>query len=341
LDLALPVALGGCFIAVTLMLDRSGVPLSPVIRVLLVAVGAVVCFSFSRRPLRYALGVGVLFLTSAGVFLDADGELLHGERSFFGMHRVLGVQGGELHALIHGNTMHGLQWSDPARRREPLTYYTTSGPIGQVFATLNQRGAPRRTAVIGLGAGSLACYRQPGEQWTFYEIDPAVVRIARDDRYFSYLRDCAPDARIVLGDARLQLAKLADRQYDLIVLDAFTSDAPPLHLLTREALAVYRGALAPGGVLAFHISNVYFDLGPIVASLAGDAGLSGRVQTDRATAAEIENGKTASRWAVLAEHESDLGALAADGRWQPLSAPPGTPLWTDDFSSIVSAFRGR
>lgn len=196
-------------------------------------------------------------------------------------------------------------------------------------------------ALIGLGAGSLACYKQPVQRWTFYEIDPSVVRIAQSPEYFTYLRDCAPDARLMLGDARLALAA-ADERYDLIVLDAYSSDSIPVHLITREALQLYLAHLEPGGVLAFHISNIYLDLKPVLGGLAADAGLAARSRDDLApSAAEQARGKSASQWVLMARVPADLGSLADDSAWQPLAAPAGRAVWTDNFSSLLSVFRWR
>ncbi len=205
--------------------------------------------------------------------------------------------------IAHGGTLHGRQSLNPARRREPLSYYTTSGPIGQVFAT----GERRRVAVVGLGAGTLACYYRAGQEWTFYEIDPSVEQIARNPAYFTFLRDCAPDASVVLGDARLTLARATEQRYDLIVLDAYSSDSTPIHLLTREALALYRDRLAPGGLLAFHISNQYLDLKVVLAALARDAGMVSLYQDDRVISAEeAASGKNASQWMILAREQADF-----------------------------------
>src|SRR5262249_38021787 len=162
------------------------------------------------------------------------------------------------HCLVHGSTLHGRQSLDPKRRGEPLAYYHPSGPIGRVFDIFQQKQVPRNMAVIGLGAGALACYAQPGERITFYEIDPAVYRIASDPRYFTYLPDAeqrGAKVAVVLGDARLRLREGPDGAFGLIVVDAFSSDAIPIHLLTEEAFALYLSKLAEGGLLAVHISN--------------------------------------------------------------------------------------
>jgi hypothetical protein len=306
---------------------------------LLFGVPSLICFSFSRRPLRFGLAVGAILLAST-LYTSDQGQVLHAERSFFGLHRVLLDATGSFHTLAHGSTRHGMQNLDPARRDQPLTYYTRSGPIGQVLADLSARRAGARVAVIGLGAGSLACYKQPVQQWTFYEIDPSVVGIARDPRYFTYLQDCAPDSGVVLGDARLSLVNAPDRAYDLIVLDAYSSDSIPVHLLTREALALYERKLAQGGVLAFHISNLYLDLKPALGNLAVDAGMAGLSRDDLVLDAEDQaSGKSGSQWAIMGRSMSDLGVLAGDPRWQPLATQPATPVWTDDYSSILSVFR--
>jgi len=174
-----------------------------------------------------------------------------------------------------------------------------------------------------------------------YEIDPLVERIARDPEYFTYLRDCLPEARVILGDARLSLSRAA-RRYDLIVLDAYSSDAIPVHLLTREALGLYLDRLAPAGVLAFHISNQHLDLEPVLADLARDAGLVALLQVDtHVTPAERAGGKLPSRWAVMARRPADLGALTSDARWAPPRASADGRVWTDDFSSVLGGLRWR
>ena len=207
-----------------------------------------------------------------------------------------------------------------------------------MFAAL---GDPPAVAVVGLGAGALACYARPGEAWDLYEIDPLVERIARDPEYFTYLRDCLPEARVVLGDARLSLSRAA-RRYDLIVLDAYSSDAIPVHLLTREALGLYLDRLAPAGVLAFHISNQHLDLEPVLADLARDAGLVALLQVDtHVTPAERAGGKLPSRWAVMARRPADLGALTSDARWAPPRGRADGRVWTDDFSSVLGVLRWR
>ncbi|HEX6630181.1 MAG TPA: fused MFS/spermidine synthase, partial [Gemmatimonadaceae bacterium] len=291
---------------------------------------------FVRRPLRLALGV--LAVLMAGLTGRASGRPpLLAVRSFFGVYGVRDVGEG-FHVLYNGTTLHGAQNRRPGRTREPLTYYRVRGPLGDLFSVKRLARRPLRVGVVGLGAGSVACYAQPGDRWTFYEIDPMIERIARDTRYFSYLSECTPDARVVLGDARLSLAH-ADpaTRYDVLVLDAFSSDAIPVHLLTREALEVYRAHLAPGGIIAVHVSNRYLDLRPVVGNLAADAGMTALLGEERrlddAARARLH---TASIWVALADSPAPLEALGIRRpRWSALAWDTGTGLWTDDFSNVL------
>nr|WP_306305977.1 fused MFS/spermidine synthase [Methylomonas koyamae] len=156
-----------------------------------------------------------------------------------------------VHELYHGTTKHGAQRLTPGNLTTPLTYYSKPGPIGQVFAEFDNENQHWNIGAVGLGAGALACYFKPGQQWTFYEIDPLVVDVAQNPKWFSYLSRCNPQAEMVVGDARLSLVKAADRSFDLLVMDAFSSDAVPTHLLTREALQLYFAKLKDDGYWRF------------------------------------------------------------------------------------------
>ena len=297
------------------------------------------CVTARRRPVRFAL-VALSVLAASGLGPGVNGWPLHIERNFFGVVRVTHDTEQNVHRLFHGSTLHGQQSLDLALRREPSTYFTRSGPIGQVFNAIQPRLEPpgARVAIVGLGAGTLASYARPGQRWTFYEIDDAVVRIARDPRFFTYLQDSQADATdIVLGDARLRLRDAPDHTYQLIVLDAFSSDAVPVHLLSREAIRLYRAKLTTEGMLVFNLSNRYLDLDPIMARQAEDAGLVYRVRYDlNLSDEEKQSGKQASIWAVMTATERDLGALADDPRWQAPNPRPGSAVWTDDYSDPAS-----
>jgi len=296
-------------------------------------------YFFAPRPLRFAVGLGACMLASA-VFSASSGKTLSAERNFFGTVRVIEESSGGAHWLRHGSTLHGRQFTDPARACEPLSYYHREGPLGSIFAAFNSKaGAAQRVAVVGLGAGTSAAYSRAGQEWTFYEIDPAVVRVARDPKLFTYLSSCAAaPATVVLGDARLRLRDAPANAYGLILLDAFSSDAVPAHLLTREALALYLSKLAPGGLVAFHVSNRSLELERVVGGVAADAGLVARVFADKQY--DLEAGRDPSTWCVVARADADLGALSADARWQTLDARDRKlVLWRDDFSDVVSLFK--
>jgi spermidine synthase len=242
--------------------------------------------------------------------------------------------------LIHGNTTHGAQSTVPGRRLELLTYYHPTGPVGQVYGALAAPTAAAEVGVIGLGTGSLACYGRPGQHWTFFEIDPAVARIARNPDLFTFLRDCPPRSDVTLGDARLSLDRVRPHRFGMIVLDAFNSDAIPVHLLTRQALALYLDKLTDGGVIAVNITNRYLDLRGVLGDLARDAHLAALAREDlRVSKARVAEGAAGSVWAVLARHPADLAPLAGDARWQALPSRPGTRVWTDDFSNLLSALK--
>jgi spermidine synthase len=308
--------------------------------VMLVALLTFPLFAFRRRPVRFALAMGALLLLPP-LASDSERATLHAERSFFGIHRVqsLRTDQGLMHRLVHGTTLHGVQWIDPAQCEEPLSYYHRSGPAGQVFEAFGRAPRATRIGVVGLGTGALIAYAEPGQQWTYFEIDPAVVRIASNTAWFCFLDSAAVKPRIVLGDARLSLAADTTR-YDLLVLDAYTSDAIPVHLLTREALRQYFDRLTPHGVLALHLSNRHFDLEPVVARLARDAGLSDRLRVDgRPSPEDLARGYESSSWAVIGRSDADLASTIDDARWRQPRIKRASPLWTDDYSSLVSVLR--
>ena len=340
-DLALPAGLGALTAGLVLSAKAYGLPPGELAVGVMFGLPAVLCYTFVDRPVRFALGLGALLL-AAGLFRDVHGTVLYRTRSFFGIHRVTLDPSGAFHMLVHGNTVHGQQSVDPARRGEPLTYYHRTGPAGRVFAAL--RGDERlwRVALVGLGAGALACYGEEGQEWTYYEIDPAVERIARDGRLFTFLSDAERRGvrlGVVPGDARLTLARRGE-PCGVLVVDAFSSDAIPVHLLTREALRVYLGRLRDDGVLAFNISNRYLDLEPVLAGLARDAGLECFVCEDLVVRDdEKRGGKAPSIWAVMARRRGHLAKVLADGRWQPARPRAGMAVWSDDFSNLFGVLK--
>lgn len=339
LDVVLPVLLG-LFTAGFLWIFMRD-PLRSPEPIVAYGLPSMICLSFWRRPLRFALGVlALLVATTLG--LRPDLQTIVVVRSFFGIHRVeLFPWQQNVHFLRHGSTIHGMQDLNPAERRTPLMYFAKSGPLGQTIATLPAE-LRQRVAVIGLGAGTVACYAETGQQWTFYEIDPEVKRIASDPQYFTYLQDCPANVHVVLGDGRLSLQAAADGEFGLMILDAYNSDTVPLHLVTREALQLYLRKLMPSGVLAFNISNRNFDLEPVFANLAQNASVFALCRFDRVTTEESQGtGKVESCWVVMTRDAQRLKVLAEDSRWQPPRVQPEVGIWTDDYASLFRVFIWR
>jgi spermidine synthase len=310
-----------------------------------------------RGASRWRSGVA-LALAGSGVavvgshLLDRPAYVLRQERSFLG---VLSVEQresdlGPLRVLMHGSTVHGSQLVNV--QDQPTSYYSIHTGVGLALSH-REPGVPARIGVIGLGAGTLAVYGRAGDHMTFFEIDPAVIRTARDGRYFTYLAHSAADVSIVEGDGRISLTRyraLHVPRFDYLIVDAFTSDVVPVHLLTREALGVYLDVLEPGGLLAIHISSRYFDLMPVVSRLAADVGL----HAVNLVSVELEDRASgASSWVLLARDEQRIRSLAdaaerdtlrlgVRGALPPIRFPSAAmiaraPLWTDDYSDLLGA----
>jgi hypothetical protein len=269
------------------------------------------------------------------------------ERSFFGVHKVETQKAGQFRVLSHGTTIHGaMRIRNPdgtpfEGRPKPLTYYHPDGPIAETLRAVPAAANGRRLGVIGLGAGAHACNGVDADRWTFFEIDPLVVKIATDRSQFRFLSTCAPQARLILGDARLTLAKEPRGLFDNLLVDAFSSDSIPVHLLTREAIALYMDRLTIDGLLTIHISNRHMELASVIGALSRDLGLVARVKHysppdggwdfDQAVSTSV---------VVIARRAEPLARLGAAESWEPL-ADIGTPVWTDDFSNIVTAIWRR
>ena len=295
---------------------------------LILLVGGQPRFLFVSTALVLALAVFVL--SPAAVFQD---------RSFFGVTLVLRPADQPLTILMNGTTVHGIQSSDPAARSIPGSYYAPHGPLGEVFGLARSRPgaeAGRTIGVVGLGSGTVAAWARPGDALTFYEIDPLVIRVASDPAYFTWLSDAAVRPEIVLGDARLSLESVPGPTYDVLVLDAFSSDAIPAHLLTTEALADDARVLRPGGLLAIHVSNRYYDLGPAVASAARAAGLTVLERVYEPSAADRRLNAALSDWLIGTTDPSDVPRLEAAG-WRTVREGV-TPL-TDDHPDLLRLLR--
>ena len=339
----LPLAVAACFVLTAFAIARS-------------PSGA-----FAGR-LRSAAW-GALALLSAGMLgafvlasVRTEPGTLVVERNFFGILRVIETPGRTPFIVLrHGTVRPGLQDQQPPLRQQPTAYYGQTTGVGLVLAERTHAGAPPvRVGVVGLGIGTLAAYGRRGDQIVFYEIDPTVVRLARDAGYFHYLADSGAETEIVLGDARLsleaELARGTRRAFDVLVVDAFTSDSVPLHLLTAEAFHVYAAHLAKRGVLAIHVSNRNLDLTAPVARLGLEVGLQPSVVVNRDAPRRLAEH---ARWVLLARDPAYLAVLEAESARFPDGAGPAlvrvilpepshlaqTPLWTDDFSNVLSLLR--
>ncbi len=322
----------------------------------LLLLGLVIIFAIvftmlsAGRPLRFGLCIMALAIFGMQFSSGATAQIVHRDRTFFGTHTIKHHADTNYLTFHHGSTLHGAQSLSASRRRERQTYYHAGSGMGRAWAALAAAGTlPRRVGAIGLGTGEIACYRADGQQWTFFEIDPAVVRLATSGQWFRYMPDCAPKARIVLGDGRLSIAKEPAASFDFLVLDAFASDSIPTHLITREAFKLYLDKLAPDGIVLVHISNRYIDLEPLLAALAADSRLAARLfDTAEAKREPDSPYRYKSVWVALARSEARLKALTEGydktapstwGHWRALKARPGLRVWTDDYSNIVTLLK--
>src|SRR5262252_9364226 len=297
---------------------------------------------FWRAPLPFAATIAFILLAYHSIVEQPGATSV---RSFFGVAKITETADGQFRLLQHGTTLHGGQRIREANGRlaaidppELLLYYWDGSAISQTFAAVRSRlDRPIRFAVIGLGTGSLACRAAPDDTVHYYEIDPAIIRIARDPYLFSFLWVCRSDMPIILGDARLTLAEAPDGAYDLIIVDAFSSDAIPIHLLTREAMALYLKKLSPHGMVAMHVSNRHLELASVVAGIAAANGLITRV-SDSSDLDEAANPyKFVGTVAAVARSEEDFGPLAQTRVWARAAPDPSQWVWTDDYCNIVGA----
>lgn len=338
--LALPLIALLCWGAVTrfgtVAIDRSNAWPWP--SLLAVGTAAVLALALAGRRWPFVAALACLMLALGGVVqleTDAAGKR---QRSFFGVYTVDPRPRAGYVALMHGTTMHGAQSLRPDLVAEPMTYYLREAGIGH---GLDLMGSDARIGVVGLGTGTLACHAKTGQHWTAWEIDPLVVDIARTR--FNYIARCKPDMAIVLGDARLTLAQTRNGRLDLLAIDAFSSDAIPLHLMTAEAFALYGRALAADGLLLVHISNRFLDLEPVLAAIATDGGWQARVlqlppPRDRGDGWIVAG----STWVALSRDPARIDALAAaGGDWRALTARDGMSVWRDDFASVLPVLRWR
>jgi SAM-dependent methyltransferase len=300
-------------------------------------VAAVAVFALRDRAVLFTLLLAGLIVQTSSRAVASD--VLEAERGFFGVHRVADHEGasGPMRLLYHGTTLHGAQALDPSRRCVPLTYYSPQSPIGRTFAATAARTQGARIGATGLGAGAVAAYARPGDRLTFFEIDPLVASLAQDRRYFTYLSDCAQGSvDLVMGDARLTLARQPDGGFDHLLMDAFSSDSVPTHLLTREAVELYFRKLAPDGLLVVHLSNRHLELTGPVAAAVREAGGHALVERFRPPAGTDPIEVTSSKVLIAAKDPKVLDAFRRDPRW---TTPAARRAWTDDHVDLIEAMR--
>ena len=293
-----------------------------------------VAYMFANRAGAFGTTAFIIVAMMAFLRPPSFGTVLFAGRSFFGVHRVIDAPDHSYHVLQHGVTTHGRQQTAALTRCEQTGYYHPLGPIGQLFGATPQ--GFENVAVIGLGSGALTCYARPGDGWTFYEIDPLVERVARNTQYFTYLANSPTRVRVVLGDGRLTLQKAQPGSLNLVVVDAFSSDAIPVHLLTWEAIALYFSKLAQDGVLALHISNAYLNLEPVIGALAREQHLFALANLDTVIPdVDKRVGRLPSHWVVLARAPQPLAGLLHRPGWRSPELKDNAAAWTDDYSNIL------
>lgn len=299
----------------------------------LILIFALALIALKKTPAAVVCAFGVFLATG---FVANKSDFLFKDRSFFGAHKVFEKNG--IRVYGNGTTVHGYQFVDePGTRPTPLSYYHPQSPMAQVLTS--ERGRQSRAiAIVGLGVGSLACYAQPGQSWQFYEIDQMVDQVARNTKMFNFMSECAPGSKTHLGDARIVLEQ-QDFTFDIMVLDAYSSDAIPLHLVTTEAVELYVRRLESDGLLVFHISNRYFDLSQPLARIAGLLGLHSAIRFDFPAPGEsLPKGARSSIVLTMSPSSERIQKLLTDPNWQPI-APDGGKAWTDDNTDPLSALR--
>jgi hypothetical protein len=296
---------------------------------------------FWRDPVPFAAIIATVLLAHHHV---QEGGSTMTLRSFFGVMKVNETMNGQFRTLSHGTTLHGgqrildRQGKPVTGRPQPTMYYYDGSAIAQgMDAAKAVKGGPINYAVIGLGTGSLICRSQPGDKATYYEIDALMVRLARDMGMFTFLKECGQDVPIIMGDARLTLADAPDGAYDLIVVDAFTSDAIPIHLLTKEAMAIYKRKLSPNGIVLIHISNRHLELGSVVTGIAAANDMVTRISESADVTEDDSDYKFLGTVTVSARKDEDFGPLAKSQYWELQRPNPRQRVWTDDYSNIVGS----
>ena len=334
LNVAFPLAMLLLTFAMTTTLPKFHLPLHTTDALVVCVPLTLSYFLASKQRLGFALSLLAVMVGSYVYLSDASSGLIT-TRNFFGVWRVSSKGSGGFDELQHGSTVHGGQFKDAERKCLATSYFHKDGPLGQIFNAYLVKPTSKHVAAVGLGAGTVVTYASPDETWDFYDIDPAIIRIASDPHYFSFLSDCASAPyKILVGDARLRLQEAPDQHYGLLILDAFSSDSVPTHLVTKQAIDLYKSKLTKDGIIGFHISNRYLRLEPLLSGLATTSGLVARIRVDQEADRGVQ--KYPSIWVVMTSREEELGPIATDPRWRALT---GDVVWTDEYSNILSLMK--
>jgi hypothetical protein len=325
-----------CIIAAPLLYDWIAIDTLAMITGLSLSLSLLLLVAvYVGRQDRIIIFAALIAVLSIGL-LTTSGSAVFRDRSFFGIHIVKDNETTRLY--INGTTIHGAQNLDEltdGAAPEPLYYYHPDGPMAQVLTSAKGQAATD-IGIVGLGVGSLSCYRRPGQNWQFYEIDAMVDRVARDPSLFTFMSTCAPDAPTHIGDARIVLAQQVDAQYDVLVLDAYSSDSVPIHLTTNEALMLYQDRVKLGGIVLFHISNRYYDISRPLGRSADDLGLTALIQRYQGDPSDA--GNSSSDVVIMSDSPDSLTEFTADPRWTPLHSD-GDRIWTDDYANLLSILK--
>jgi hypothetical protein len=340
-----PIILTFIMGVVLLVLSRKGSTFIDQSTVKYIAGGLLVVLALAsiRRPLGFGLCIVLMMLTMGGLtrisYYNEPGRVA---RSYFGIYGISDYKDHRL--LVHGTTVHGIQLKDPNLALSPTSYYAPKSGVGLAMRAAPALYGPNANiSVIGLGTGTLSCYAKPEQTWSFFEIDPLIVKIARDSGQFSFIQKCAPKAKMILGDARLKVTEQPQGQTNILAVDAFSSDAIPIHLLTKEAFDVYGRYVKQDGILMVHISNRFLDLKPVVASMKKQGWFMKIRDYNPEQKIADDMQYTPSLWIALSRDQAKLDQLTAlstaDEKWEPIDTKGEFVNWTDNHASILSILK--
>jgi spermidine synthase len=294
--------------------------------------------AFIDKKITFGIFATAMVVSIISGKLNFSGDIIYITRNKMGTLIIRDYPQDNIRHFIHGTTLHGMQSLPINDTPKISSYYHPDGPLGDIFDLFNEKNGNQSIAALGLGVGTVACYKKQRRNFHFYELDQDVVDIARNPDYFTYLSSCAPDVKITIGDARFNISKAKDNSYDMIIVDTFSSDAIPTHLLTTEAIEIYDQKLKEDGVIIFHTSNRYFDLDPIIAV---NAALSNKDSLHKSVSNNInEPLLSASRYVVVSRNEALLNNLKTAHQWKPITYSANLKPWTDDYLNIFSVIKG-